>query len=174
MFQDISRFSTTTDYLPLLNGCIITDMIVIIMLIAGIIDSQVLKDWYREFQLSAVICDVVIIFIGIIITRFIYPFLFSKFSLWKFIILAIIVQIVHDLLFYKLFSNMKYGTNKMMDTFKRYGDEVGYKAILFDSAMIVVSILLGSFFALAKIGLNTNIIILAVAVYLIPYLIYTF
>lgn len=174
MFVDISKSENTNDYLPILNGCLLTDIIVIILLIIGTIDSQVLKEWYKMYELSAVICDVLIIFIGIIISRFLYPLFFKTFSLWKFLVLAVIVQIIHDLLFYKLFSNMKFGQNKMMDTFKKYATEVSYKAILSDSAMMISSVLIGSFLASSNIGLNTNIIILILAVYLVPYLIYTF
>lgn len=174
MFSDISKWSNTNDYLPILNGCILTDMIVIILLIIGVIDSQVLKEWYRVYNISAVISDVLIIFIGIIIARFLYPLVFNTFSIWKFTTLAVIIQIIHDLLFYQLFSNIPYGKNRMMDTFKKYAKEVSYKAILSDSAMMVSSILLSSFFASAKIGLNMNIIILILLVYILPYLIYTF
>ena len=64
---NISQFSNTSDYLPILNGVIITDIIVIILLLVGIINSCVLQTWYRSISLSAVIADVLIIFIGIII-----------------------------------------------------------------------------------------------------------
>ena len=63
------------------------------------------------------------------------------------------------------------GKNRMLDTFKAYGKEVGYLAILSDSLMMISACLIGSYFA--NLSLNTNLILLVLFVYLIPYLIYT-
>ena len=78
---DISNFNNVSDYLPILNSVIITDLFVIILLFIGFIKSKVLQHWYRKLTLSAVIADVLIIVIGIILTRFFYPYVFSKYSL---------------------------------------------------------------------------------------------
>ena len=99
---NISNFKNWNDYLPILNAVIITDIIIIVLALFNIIKSETLRDWYKKLNLSAVICDVLIIFIGIIIARFLYSYVFDIFSLWKFIFLAVIVQIIHDLSFYKL------------------------------------------------------------------------
>ena len=172
IFADISHFNNVADYLPLLNACIIIDMIVIILCKYGYINSRVLEEWYYKFNISATICDILIIFIGIIIARFIYPFIFSKFNIWKFAGLAVFVQIIHDFLFYFMFQQIEYGKNEMIDVFKKYADEVGGLAIISDSLMIFGSCLLGSLFA--NYSLNINIIILTLAIYLIPYLVYSF
>jgi hypothetical protein len=150
---------------------LLTDILVIILLFSGNIKSKVLRLWYSKYNLSAVIADVLIIVIGIIITRLLYPYIFQNFSLFKFIILAIFVQIIHDILFYKVFTAIPRGTNRMIDTFKDYGNEVGYKAILSDSLMMISSCLFASH--LATHNLNTNIILLIVLIYTVPYLIYT-
>ena len=75
----------------------------------GVIKSQVLNDWYSQYNLSAVIADVLIILIGLIITRAIYYYIFDNFSLLKFVVIAVIVQIIHDILFFIFFSNMPRG-----------------------------------------------------------------
>jgi hypothetical protein len=168
--SDISNFSNTSDYLPIITGVLITDMLVILLLVLGIIKSKSLKEWYDKYNLSAVLCDVLIIVIGIIIARFAYSYIFSEFSLIKFIILAVGIQIVHDLLFALLFNSIPYGTNKMIDTFKDYGKEVGFKAVIADSSMMIVSCVLASY--LAKQSTNTNVITLIGSAYLLPYLIY--
>jgi hypothetical protein len=168
--SNISNFSNTSNYLSIFNSVLITDMIVILLSIFKIINSSVLKQWYRQFNLSAVICDVFIIIIGIIITRFLYPYFFKEYSLKNFIILAVIVQIVHDLLFYKLFMNIPQGRNQMIDVFRDYGKEVGFNAVLADSAMMVLSCILTSY--LVNKSLNFNIIVAIVSIYIVPYLIY--
>jgi hypothetical protein len=170
MFKDIAHFSNTRDYLPLLNGVLITDLLVIFLLNTKMIKSFVLRKWYMNYNLSAVIADVLIIFIGLIITRAIYYYVFDTFSIFKFIILAVIVQIIHDILFYILFKNIPIGVNKMLDTFKDYANEVSYKAILSDSGMMILASLIASY--LASKSLNINIIVFIVFIYLLPYLLY--
>ena len=170
MFKNIANFSNTKDYLPLLNGVLITDLFVILLLNMKLINSQVLRKWYSEYNLSAVIADVLIILIGLIIARAIYYYIFDNFSILKFILVAVVVQIIHDILFYILFKNVPRGMNRMLDTFKDYASEVSYKAILSDSGMMVMAAIIASY--LAGESLNKNIIVLVVAVYALPYLLY--
>ena len=44
---------TTDNYLTIVNGALITDILVIILLIQGSINSNVLIDWYKTYNLSA-------------------------------------------------------------------------------------------------------------------------
>jgi hypothetical protein len=156
--------------LPLLNAVLITDLFVILLLNTKIIVSKVLREWYSQYNLSAVMSDVLIILIGLIITRAIYYYIFDSFSILKFIILAVIVQVIHDTLFYILFSNVPRGLNRMLDTFKDYAKEISYRAILADSGMMIMSCLIAYY--LVNTNTNTNIIILIVLLYLLPYLLY--
>ncbi len=172
MFKSISNFNNTNDYLSILNGALITDLCVIFLLIFGAIKSKVLIEWYRKYNLSAVIADVLIIVIGIIMARFAYPYVFGeKFSLINFIGLAVVIQILHDILFYYMFKMVPRGKNMMLDTFKDYANEVGFKAVLSDSLMIISTCLLSSYFV--SLSLNANIIILILSVYILPYAIYS-
>lgn len=170
-FKNISVFNDTSDYLPILNGVLLTDITVIILLLTGFIQAKTLNQWYSEYNLSAVIADVLIIVIGIILTRFTYPLVFNKYTLINFIVLAVIIQITHDILFYKFFSSVPRGMNRMLDSFKNYAQETSYKAILADSMMVISACLLSSW--LATQSTNTNIIVLIFGLYVIPYLIYS-
>ena len=84
--------------------------------------------------------------------------------------LAVILQIIHDILFYIFFINIPRGVNKMIDTFKDYANDVSYKAIFADSGMIIMSCLIASY--LVNKNTNTNIIVLISSLYLLPYLLY--
>jgi hypothetical protein len=170
MFKNIADFNNINDYLPLFNSVLITDLFVILLLNMRVIKSQVLRQWYSQYNLSAVIADVLIILIGLIITRAIYYYVFESFSIFKFIILAVAVQVTHDVLFYIFFSNIPRGVNKMLDTFKDYANDVSYKAILADSGMMIMSCLIASY--LANKNTNINIIVLISFLYLLPYLLY--
>ena len=170
MLKNIGDFNRVSDYLPLFNAVLITDLFVIFLLNITVIKSKVLRQWYSQYNLSAVIADVLIILIGLIITRAIYYYVFDSFSLLKFIILAVIVQVTHDILFYIFFSNIPRGVNKMIDTFKDYANDVSYKAILADSGMMIMACLIASY--LVNKNTNTNIIVLISFIYLLPYLLY--
>ena len=170
MFKNIADFNNISDYLPLFNAVLITDLFVILLLNMRVIKSQVLKQWYSQYNLSAVIADVLIILFGLIITRALYYYVFETFSILKFTILAVVVQITHDILFYLLFSNIPRGVNKMLDTFKDYAKDVSYSAILADSGMMIMACLIASY--LVNKNTNTNIIVLISFVYLLPYLLY--
>jgi hypothetical protein len=130
----------------------------------------VLKKWYSDYNLSAVVADVLIILLVLILTRFLYSYLFDTFSLVKFVGLAVVLQIIHDISFYLFVTSVPRGVNRMLDTFKDYGAEVSYKAILSDSGMMIMSSLIASY--LVNQSTNTNIIVLITFTYLLPYLLY--
>jgi len=169
MIKDIANFNNINDYLPLLNAVLFTDLFVIILLNSGIINSEILRKWYDIYNLSAVIADVLIILIVLIITRAIYYNIFTKFSIINFIILAVIIQILHDILFYIMFSIIPRRKNKIIDIFKDYAVENSYFAIIADSGMIIMACLIA--YLLVNKDINTNIIILIILIYSIPYLI---
>jgi len=168
IFKDISNFTNVSDYLPILNGCINADLIIIFLLYHGVFNSSLLKKWYKKYQLSAVLADVLILVIGIIIARFLYHYIFTSFSIWKFTVLAVIIQIIHDILFYWFFKSLPIGYNSMLDFFKEYAKEVGGSAIIGDSFMMILACLLSSNFA--TYTLNNNIIVLIISLYFVPYM----
>lgn len=171
LFQNISNFHSVNDYLPILVGCVLADVIIIFMLMHNIIiKSNYLKKWYKIYNVSACIADILILVIGIIIARFTYKYIFDKFCIWKFTALAIIIQIIHDIIFYLYFKFMPIGYSSILDFFKKYAREVGIGAILGDSFMMILACLFSSYFA--GLNVNTNIILLIILVYILPYLIY--
>jgi uncharacterized protein YacL len=169
-FKDISNFNNVNDYLPLFNGVIITELIVLFLFNNKIFKSKSLKDWYAKFNLSAIIADVFIIIIGFIIVRLIYSSIFSTFSILKFILLLVIVQTIHDILFYFLVINIKRGSNKMIDTFKDYIKEHNASILFADSLMMISGGLFSSY--IANYNLNYNIGLLIILIYLIPFFLY--
>jgi uncharacterized protein YacL len=173
MFAPISNFANTSDYLSILNAALLTDLVFMFFLIFGVIHTKVLESWYKKYTLAAVMEDVLILVIGIVLARFLYKPIFGPtFSIVKFTLLAVFIQIIHDILFFLVFTLIPKGSNKMMDTFKAYAKEVSFNAILADSCMMILTSLLSSYFA--SFSTNTNIILLIFIVYLIPYTVYTF
>ena len=169
LFKNISDFLNVNDYLPILNGCLNADLIIIFLAFHGGFKSIYLKKWYKKYQLSAVLADVLILVIGIILARFFYNYFFDTFNIWKFTGLAVCIQIIHDFLFYWLFKSLPLGYNSMLDFFKGYANEVGAGAVIGDSFMMILACLLSSNFA--TYSLNTNIIALVISLYFVPYMI---
>lgn len=171
IIKNISNFSNTNDYLPILNAIIITDLFVLTRVVLNQIRIKSLKEWYNKYNLSAVLTDVLSIMIGIILTRFIYSFIFNNFNIIYFCILAVCIQVTHDLLFAYMFNTIPIGRSAMLDTFKKYAKEVGFTILVADALMMISSIIIGSL--LANFSLNTNIIILIILLYITPYFIYS-
>jgi hypothetical protein len=170
IFADISNFNNVSDYLPIFNGCLNADLVVLFLVFHNVFKSMYLKKWYKRFSLSAVIADILILFIGIIITRFLYKYLFKKFNIIYFTGLAVLIQIIHDILFYLFFTSVPLKYNYMFDFFKLYAKEVGVGAILGDSFMMIIACLFSSYFA--SLNMNTNVISLVISMYFLPYMIY--
>jgi hypothetical protein len=179
MFADISKFDNIEDYLPIIVAILIVEVITIIISFTNITQtltnstqSSFLKVWYKKYGLSAVLADVSLIFLGFVIARAIYPYIFEEFSMPNFILLLVAIQATHDILFYLMILTIPKGVNKIIDILKDYADEVSYWAILGDSAMMIFSALIAGY--LATFGANTNIIMLAFFIYILQYIIYTY
>jgi len=172
MFKDISQFNNTRDYLPIITAILIVEIITIILSFTNITQSSFLKVWYKKYQLSAVLADVSLIFLGVVIARAIYPYLFDTFSMINFIVLIVVIQMIHDILFYLMILQIPKGVNRIITILKDYADEISYWAILGDSAMMIASVLIAG--VLANFDANTNMILLAFLVYILQFILYTY
>lgn len=169
--KNISDFKNVNDYLPIITSALIVDMTILLQIIFGYIKIDSLNNWYKKFGFLAVVADVLSIVIGIIIARFIYPYIFKEYSLITFLFLTCIVQLTHDIIFSKIFYSVPIGKSKILDIFKDYANEVGTKILLADSLMMISTIILASY--LANYDTNINIVILIVSFYILPYLLYS-
>jgi uncharacterized protein YacL len=170
MLKDISDFKNNDDLLPIFLAVIIIDFIVILIAKNTTFFGNQINVWYNKLGITAVLLDVFIIIIGLLITRFIFTYFNIIFSPIKFIIVALIVQIVHDFALYKLFIENHKGGNLILEIYQDYAKENGSKIILADSLMIIGSCLLGMY--LKSIPSYKNINLMIFLIYLIPYYIY--
>ena len=167
----IYNFNNISDYFPILSAAMITDMIVILLLKAGTFKSKSLEKWYSTYGFSGGLADVLSIVIVIIVARFLYFKIFTRENLLYFIGLTVLLQWIHDILFYFLFSSIPRGVSGIMDTFKDYGNENGATILFADSLMMISTILLATYFS--SFNVNHNIILFIVALYLIVYFLYS-
>ena len=170
LFYDISKFDCVDDYLPMLVAILTIETQVIFFSLRKMFYSPIVTKWYKTFKLTAVLTDSLIVLIELIGTRFLYHYLFNTFNIWKFIILALIVQNTHDFLFYYLVRIIPVHYNSMLDMLKKYGTETGIFSSIGNSIYIILTCLLASNFK--NLSLNMNIISLILTLYGIPYLLY--
>ena len=130
--------------------------------------------WYNEFGLAAVLSDVMIIAIGIAIARYIYSIFFMEsegWSIYYFTALAVVVQIIHDIIFaYGVVDKIPQGHNDMIDVFKTY-IQGGSKILLVDAAMIAGSIGIAS--AMKNQDSHYTVSGFLVTAYALSYILYT-
>lgn len=131
--------------------------------------TKALGRWYSDFGVVAVGSDILIIVLGIALAMLLFPGI----SGWALVVTSVIIQVVHDVLFYLLIiRGVPEGHNKIIDLFKRYAAEGSWKIIVADSAMVASSVLIME--ALDNNLPNDQIAFLGVlAVYSLLYILYT-
>ena len=130
---------------------------------------------YDKFGLVAIMLDMLIVLIGFWITQKVYTYFFEdsiKLSLWKFIVLFLVVQIIHDVLFYVLILKNSKGSNSILDLINSYGAKHGIYTILGDSLMVVLALCLAWLLLTKDVSFSTHIICILLSFYFIGYLLY--
>lgn len=149
-----------------LASVILTDILFIELNRRDVLNSRLLKRWYVEYGLSAVVADVAIIWLVFYGTK-----QFTKYKGLQLLMAIIAVQVMHDLIFYLIFSAIPRGKSKTMDFFKDYSKEIGVKAIIGDSMMLATAFAFHYlFYNIFKIrSTRQTMMVLGLSVYLTPY-----
>lgn len=127
-----------------------------------------LDKWYTNFGIVAVMSDCLVIILGIMIAQFILP----NASVMSLVVLSIIIQIIHDILFYQfVILGVPHGQNSMIDLFKEYSIENSWKILVADSIMIGSTVLLADYLSHLKTSHTSFIGLLGT--YALTYIIYT-
>ena len=136
------------------------------------VGGETLNQWYDNFGLEGVIADIFIILIGFIITQFLYSYFIQPSSGWKpvyFMLLAVLVQVIHDIVFYYgVIKPVPFGVNDMIDSYKAYAAENGSLIIPGDSLLVLFSGLVA--FGLEMIPPYAAVAIGVVTMYILPYM----
>lgn len=175
MLSDISVVSEVSDWWFILLGILIIDVIVILLArhFPAVLGRN-LNIWYDRFGLEAVIADVLIIAVGFAIARYLYTKFFAPYMDWNplyFIGLLLVVQLIHDILFYVgVILPIPRGLNEMMDVFKDYS-KAGGKILAGDAAMMVGSAILAMLLKSSPPDVAVSVGLLTV--YALPYTLYT-
>ena len=138
--------------------------------------GEMINVWYDTFGLVAIMLDVLIVLIGFWITQKLYNYIYGttiKVSLWKFLLLFLCIQIIHDFLFYLLvLKPSKAGSNAIFDLIHKYAKKHGSLTIVGDSFMVVLAVC-GAWLLLNNdVSFSTYMICILLSLYMIGYLLY--
>jgi hypothetical protein len=173
-YADISNFYKISDYLPILNGCINAELTVMYIayftLYLTIGNTDALKLWHEKYTFTLSLWSITSMMIVIILTRLIYTLIFNQFTVYRFTFLSVVVQLVYDIFYYLIFYHKLPKSFKMFNYLDVNSDDVSYRT----STESVTSMILASFLSsnFATYTLNSNLILLIVSVYFIPFFIY--
>lgn len=177
LIEKTTNIKPTTDYdnkfeyIPILTANIYADLFIIFVAFSKIyFNVRSLDGWYKKYRLSAMIADILIGVLYILLGRYLVYNSGVEVGLTAFAAICVFIQIVFDFLFYMFFSIIPKGSNNMLDFFKVYAKEAGTGALLGDSFLVIMAVVLSAF--LNQASYDTNIVFLIMSVYLTPYFIY--
>lgn len=178
MFSDITNYEKTGDYLPILNGIILVDIVIMILVFRKIIKPRIIYKWYENYKLYGSLVDITTIFLVILSTRYIYSLWKTQnnsygfdYSLGVFMIIAIFCQIGYDVTLYNIIQSIPVGANQMIDMFRRYTKESTIFIFTLDCSFVLLSILLASIFN--NYSMNTNIILFISLLNMLPFIVFS-
>lgn len=172
--KPLINYNDKNDYLPILTSNLYADLLIILITFTGILGTgkswKVLTNWYKKYRLSAMLADILIGVIYLLIARYVVYVLKWKVDLFQFGVIAVLIQILFDFLFYLFFQMVPKGSNNMLDLFKDWAKFAKADALWGDSILVLVGVILSSF--LKEKSFNMNMFLLIIGGYLTPYIIY--
>jgi len=165
------NYNNKFEYIPIITANIYADLFFIFVTFAKIvINIKSLDGWYKKYRLSAMIADILIGVLYILLGRYLVYKSGLQVGLTAFAAICVLIQIIFDFLFYIFFTIIPQGSNDMLDFFKVYSKEIGASALLGDSFLVIMAVLISAL--LNQSSFDTNIVFLIISVYLVPYFIY--
>ena len=172
--KPLVNYKDKFEYLPILTSNIFADLLIIYITFTGILGVGkswgLLTKWYKKYRLSAMIADIYIGVLYLLIARYIAYNINYEFDIFTFSILAVVVQLLFDFLFFLIFSALPKGHNHMLDLFKDWARYAKLDALWGDSILVIVGVILSSF--LNQQSFDFNMFALIFSIYLVPYIIH--
>jgi hypothetical protein len=165
------NYNNKFEYIPIITANIYADLFIIFITFSKIyIKIKSLEGWYKKYRLSAMIADILIGVLYILLGRYLVYKSGIKTGLTAFAGICVFIQIIFDLLFYIFFTIVPRESNDMLDFFKGYSKEAGTGALLGDSVLVIMAVIISAL--LNQASYDTNIVFLIMSIYLTPYFIY--
>ncbi len=165
------NYNNKFEYIPIITANIYADLFIIFVTFVNFyVKIKSLEGWYKKYRLSAMIADILIGVLYILLGRYLVYKSGINVGLTEFAGICVFIQIIFDFLFYIFFTMIPIGSNDMLDYFKRYSKEVGAGALLGDSFLVIMAVIISAL--LNQTSYDANIVFLIISIYLVPYFIY--
>ena len=165
------NYNNKFEYVPIITANIYADLFIIFITFSKIyIKIKSLEGWYKKYRLSAMIADILIGVLYILLGRYLVYKSGIQIGLTAFAGICVFIQVIFDFLFYIFFTIVPKGSNDMLDFFKGYSKEAGTGALLGDSVLVIMAVIISAL--LNQSSYDTNIVFLIMSIYLTPYFIY--
>jgi hypothetical protein len=136
-----------------------------VVLTKYVFTGTAIKEWYNKFQSVAIVTDYSSIMIGVLLGKFLFPNL-------PIIVSSIIIQVVHDVLFYLLVVvPLPLGHNAVIDLMKKYANQSGFGIIVYDAGMMAATVLM--YEQMSSLSKDFMVLWLLSVIYGLTYIIYT-
>lgn len=161
-------------FLQILTATVLVELFILYLFrfTKSILSVKAINDWYDNLRWNAVILDLLIFIIGFYLAIF-FCKRYKINSYIGFLIAQLLIQIIHDFLFY--FYIIKKSTPKnsiVMDEFKSYAKNTGIGAILGDSYMYLIGVPILIMLTNKNLSDELLIFISTVCLYLIGYFVF--
>jgi len=174
---DIGDYKVTDDILPIGSATIIAINFAAMLTRMGIIGGNSLNTFFDTFGLEGILANTSLIVIMFQIARWGYTKGYTEtghsWSPFVFVCALLVVQLLHDVLFYYGAINaIPIGNNEMIDALKKYSKEHGSRALAGHAAFLIFVAVLAMFFK-ERTFLFTFIAV-NLTLYMLPFVITTF
>jgi len=151
------------------TSSLIVDMGWMVAVLTNTLKNKTIRQWYQEFGIGAVLSDIMSSSVCVLLVTAWLPLKPTFYSILQVCSVAVGLQVIHDLSLYKL-TQQAY-SSKILNLFKAYGAENGASILVADASIIVSTLLLAM--VLQSLPYCTVVLILLMALYILPYLVYS-
>ena len=149
----------------ILASSLLSEIVTLTILSLFGLGGKYVRKWYQTYGIGALLMDIFSIVICLYLTFLIFPS-----NLIYQILLGLGFQMTHDILFNMLIRKVK---TPILDLFKKYANEVGFKILIADGSMVVGAIL-ANHFIFSKLSLFNNLGLSTIMFYLSMLISYSF
>jgi len=174
---DIGDYKQADDILPIASATVIAINFATILTRLGVIGGNSLNAYFDTFGLEGILANTSLIVILFQVARWGYTRFYTEtghaWSPFVFVCALIVVQLIHDVLFYYGAINLiPSGNNEMIDALKKYSKEHGPRALAAHAAFLIFVVALSMFFK--ERSMIFIFITVSLSLYMLPYAVTTF
>jgi hypothetical protein len=171
--SDIGDYRNIDDFYGIISASLFTLTLSLTATRIGNLGGLSLNTYFDIFGIEGVLANIALITLIFQLARYFYTILYAKadksWSPFVFICALVVIQILHDILFYYgVLSVLPSGKNDMIDVLRQYAKENSTPAIGAHSALIITTALVAMI--VNDMDTISKIILFGIILYTLPYI----